>query len=90
MRGVQIEYCVPCGLLGRAEEVQHALLSELGLRIDGLRMKPSHGGAFRVSVDGELIFDKRRDGFDVAEIVRRVEECVGTTGEPIGASQRRR
>jgi selenoprotein W-related protein len=71
MTEIQIEYCVACGFLGRAEEVQHALLTELGQRVGGVRMKPGRGGVFQVSVNGELIFDKNRDGFDIAEIVRR-------------------
>jgi selenoprotein W-related protein len=85
MTQIQIEYCVACGFLGRAEEVQHALLTGLGQRAGGVLMKPGRGGVFQVSVDGELIFDKSRDGFDVAEIVRRAAARCGTAGEPLGA-----
>jgi hypothetical protein len=35
------------------------------------RMKPGHGGV-QVSVDGNLIFAEALEGFDPAEIVRRV------------------
>jgi selenoprotein W-related protein len=90
MSEIEIEYCVPCGLLPRAEEVEHALLSRLGRRIDALRMKPGHGGVFRVSVGEDAIFDKSRDGYDVDEIVRRAEERVGARAEPPRASQPRR
>ena len=89
MTEIQIEYCVACGFLPRAEEVQHALLTELGQRVDGVRMKPGRGGVFQVSVNGELIFDKTRDGFDVAEIVRRAAARCAAAGEPLGAPQRR-
>lgn len=34
MTTVEIEYCVPCGFLDRAEEVQHELLSTFGGEID--------------------------------------------------------
>ena len=57
MNEVEIEYYVPCGLLPAAEETEHALLSTYGNRIAGLRLKPGHGGVFRVSVDGEEVFD---------------------------------
>ncbi len=90
MSEIEIEYCVPCGLLPRAEEVGHALLSRLGRRIDALRMKPGEGGVFRVSVGDEPIFDKRRDGYDVAEIVRRAEQRVDVDSAAVGASQQPR
>lgn len=89
MSQIEIEYCVPCGLLGRAEEVQHALLSRLGQRVRELRMKPGHGGVFRVSVDGESIFDKGRDGYDVMEIVGRAEGRIGTAADGISVSPER-
>lgn len=74
MAEIEIEYCVPCGLLAAIEDADHALLEEFG-SINGLRMKPGHGGVWKVSVvDGELISDKAREGFDPAEIVPRVGE----------------
>lgn len=89
MAEIEIEYCVPCGLLPAAEHTQHALLEEFGEGIDGVRMKPSHGGVFKVSVDGELIFDKAADGFDPDAIVHRARERIGSTGEPVAAPRRR-
>lgn len=85
MTQIQIEYCVACGFLPRAEEVQHGLLTGLGQRAGGVLMKPGRGGVFRVSVDGELIFDKDRDSFDVAEIVRRAGARCGAAAEPLSA-----
>ena len=69
---IEIEYCVPCGLLPAAEETAHAVLERAGQRISGLRLVPSQGGVFKVRAGGEPIFDKARDGYDVDEIVRRV------------------
>lgn len=34
MATVEIEYCVPCGFLERAENVQHALLTNFGAELD--------------------------------------------------------
>ena len=73
---VEIEYCVPCGYLPTAVETAHALLSGYGQRLGGLRLKPSHGGVFRVSVDGTWAFDNGEDGYDVEAIVSRVDECL--------------
>lgn len=81
---VEIEYCVPCGLLPAAEKAEHALLSTYGGRIGGLRFRPGHGGVFRVSVDGRTVFDKAEEGFDLDAIVARVGERLapGRTMRP--------
>lgn len=88
MSQIEIEYCVPCGLLPAAERVEHALLTEFGQGIGELRLKPGHGGVFKVSVDGELIFDKQRDGFDPEEIMDRARTRIGA-GSPVEAPERR-
>lgn len=70
MTTVEIEYCVPCGFLDRAEEVQHELLSNFGEEIDELTLVTGDHGIFEVRVDGEVIFEKSEDAYDVDEIVR--------------------
>lgn len=55
---VEIEYCVPCGLLDPAIETQRELLDQYGRDLDGIRLTPGHGGVFKVYVDGDLAFDK--------------------------------
>ena len=87
MTEIEIEYCVACGFLPRAEEVAHALLTGLGRRAS-VRLKPGGGGVFQVSASGELIFDKSRDGYDVAEIVRRAAAHRASPGEPLEMPQR--
>jgi len=73
MAQVEIEYCVPCGFLPAAEESAHALLSALDKRVARLSLIPSHGGVFRIRVDGETVFDKARaDRYDIDEIVNQV------------------
>ena len=57
-----IEYCVPCGLRkpcrihGRGavpgRRVQHSAIS----------LTPGHSGAFKVTVDGEVLWDKQVQG----------------------------
>jgi selenoprotein W-related protein len=67
MPEVEIEYCVPCGLLDIALETQHALLEEYGQDIDAVTLKPGHGGVFKVQIDGDLVFDKheQEEGYDL-------------------------
>jgi selenoprotein W-related protein len=79
MTDVEIEYCVPCGHLNNAQDVQESLLEQFGQQLDGVRLKTGDSGVFTVSVDGELVFDKSEDEYDVDEITRRVNERVGAS-----------
>ena len=76
MTSVEIEYCVPCGMLDRAQDVQHALLSEYGERLDSVALVTGDSGVFEVRADGETVFDKESDEFDVDAIVSSVGERV--------------
>lgn len=80
MNTVEIEYCVPCGLLDPAVGVQRELLERFGRDLAGVRLTPGHGGVFEVSVDDELVFDRAAHG---GEIDR--EAIVAAVGEWIPA-----
>ena len=74
MTTVEIEYCVPCGFLDRAQSVQYALLSQFGDGLDAVTLRTGDHGVFTVSVDGETVFDKAEDEFDVDGITRQVRD----------------
>lgn len=74
MSSVTIEYCVPCGHLDRAQELEHALLSEFGQDLDSVTLETGDGGVFEVSVDGDVVFDVDDEGYDEDAIVSRVED----------------
>lgn len=76
MTEVEIEYCVPCGHLDRAIEVQRGLLEEFGRQLDGVRLETGDGGVFKVRVDGEQIYDKEDEGYSAEKIKQRVGERV--------------
>ncbi|MFB6102699.1 MAG: SelT/SelW/SelH family protein [Haloplanus sp.] len=77
MTDVEIEYCVPCGFLDRAEDVQHALLTSLGEDLDSVALVTGEKGVFRISVDGETIYDKDEDGdYDADALVDAVRDRV--------------
>lgn len=78
MTNVEIEYCVPCGMLPRAQEVQEAILEEFGERVDSVALVTGDAGVFKVRVDGESLYDKEEEAYDEAEIVDRVGERIGT------------
>jgi selenoprotein W-related protein len=71
---VEIEYCVPCGHLDRAMDLQRALLTALGDRLDRVALVTGDGGVFRVHVDGERIFDVHEEDLDVDAVVREVRD----------------
>jgi selenoprotein W-related protein len=76
MTEVEIEYCVPCGFRERAVDVQKAILGALEQDLDRLSLVTGDHGVFRVSVDGDTVYDKADDEFDVDGIVREVRERV--------------
>lgn len=74
MTRVTLEYCVPCGFRERALDTQEAILTSLETEIDSFELAMGDHGVFRLEVDGEVVFDKEVDDFDVDEIVRDVRE----------------
>jgi len=72
MTTVEIEYCVPCGLRENALETADSILAEFGRDLDGVELTPGHGGVFKVYVDGEVVFDKDEQGYDVDAILDSV------------------
>ena len=76
---VEIEYCVPCGMLNRAQDVSAALLRQFGEGIDEVALVTGDDGVFVVRVGDEVVFDKAEDEYDVDAIVRAVRPHVGAT-----------
>jgi len=74
MTDVTIEYCVPCGFRERALDLQQAILTSLEREIDSCTLVMGAHGVFTVSVDGEKVYDKDEDDYDVDEVVRVVRD----------------
>lgn len=79
MSHVEIEYCVPCGFLPRAVDVERALLEEFGRDLDGVTLVPGHGGVFEIRADDEVVWKKNVHGGDVD--VELVAEAIRETPE---------
>lgn len=70
---VEIEYCVPCGFLDRASDLQYLLLRTFGQQLDQVSLCTGDDGVFRVSVGEEVVYDKFEDErYDPDEVVREV------------------
>ena len=76
MPEVEIEYCVPCGFRDRALDVQQAILNSLEQELDSVALVMGDHGVFTVSVDGEVVYDKAEDEFDVDDIVRELRAAT--------------
>lgn len=76
MSEVTIEYCVPCGFRERALSLQAALLTSLERQLDAVHLVMGERGVFRVSVDGDIVYDKAEDDADVDEVVRAVRGAL--------------
>lgn len=72
---VEIQYCVPCGHLPRAMDVQKAILERFGQQIEGVKLKTGEGGVFKIWVGGEQIYSKPEQ-FDLDAVISTIEARV--------------
>ncbi len=73
MTSVDIEYCVPCGHRQRALDVADHLLDSFGQELEAVSLVTGDSGVFTISVDGDLVFDKSEDDFDLDAITDDVQ-----------------
>lgn len=75
---VAITYCRQCNWLLRAAWMAQELLSTLGDELGEVALIPATGGAFRIEVDGVLVWERVRDGGfpDVKALKQRVRDRV--------------
>ncbi len=76
MSTVELEYCVPCGFRDRALDLQQAILTSLERELAAFHLTMGDDGVFVVRVDGEVVYDKMEDEFDIDEIVRDVRNAL--------------
>jgi selenoprotein W-related protein len=71
---IRIEYCAPCAEMLRAIQTAQELLIEFEDQIDTITLAPSGDSVFEVSVNGTLVFSKRRLGRhpDDGEVLKNV------------------
>ena len=75
---VTIVYCRQCNWLLRAAWMAQELLSTFAENLAEVALVPSTGGAFHIEVDGELIWERKRDGGfpDVKTLKQRVRDLI--------------
>jgi selenoprotein W-related protein len=75
---VVITYCTQCQWLLRATWLAQELLTTFNLEIAQLILEPGTGGIFRISIDGEIIWDRKVDGGfpEIGRLKRLVRDRV--------------
>ena len=59
---IAITYCTQCNWLLRAAWMAQELLQTFGADLGEVRLVPGTGGIFQIALDGDLIWDRKRDG----------------------------
>lgn len=72
---VQIQYCVPCGHLPRALDVQRAILERFGQSLGGVTLRPGGHGIFTIDVNDERVYTKP-DEFDLDTLLTSIGQRV--------------
>lgn len=77
---VEIAYCRQCGHLLRAGWMAQEILRAFEEELDAVVLRPAGGGAFLVSLDGEVLFSRREAGRfpEPREIKQRIGERIGS------------
>jgi len=70
---VRITYCTQCNWLLRAGWMAQELLQTFGQDLGGVELVPGTGGVFEITLDGESIWERKRDGgFPEAKVLKRL------------------
>ena len=87
---ITITYCTQCMWLLRAGWMAQELLSTFGQDIGEVALVPGTGGIFTVACDGELIWDRKRDGGfpEAAKLKQLVRDRIDP-GRDLGHSDRK-
>ena len=75
---VTITYCTQCQWLLRAGWMAQELLSTFSDELEEVSLRPGTGGTFEIVCDGEVVWERKRDGGfpDAADLKRRVRDMI--------------
>lgn len=80
-----ITYCTQCNWLLRAAWMGSELLQTFGTELGGVTLVPGTGGVFRITLDGETIWERKRDGgFPDAPTLKRLVRDHIDPGRDLG------
>ena len=75
---VCITYCTQCNWLLRSAWMASELLSTFSLELGAVTLVPGTGGIFEISLDGDLVWERKRDGGfpDVKQLKQLVRDRI--------------
>lgn len=75
---IEIHYCTQCRWLLRAAWMAQELLSTFSDELEEVSLRPGTGGTFEIVCDGEVVWERKRDGGfpDAADLKRRVRDVI--------------
>lgn len=59
---ITITYCTQCNWLLRSAWMAQELLSTFSLELSAVTLIPGTGGIFEIHFDGDLVWERKRDG----------------------------
>ena len=86
-----ITYCTQCNWLLRAAWMAQEVLSTFSLELGEVTLRPGTGGIFEIWLDGELIWERKRDGgFPEAARLKQLVRDVIDPGRDLGHADRKK
>ncbi|MFY8030858.1 MAG: SelT/SelW/SelH family protein [Devosia sp.] len=75
---LSITYCTQCNWLLRSAWMAQEVLSTFSLEMAEVTLIPGTGGIFEIHLDGELIWERKRDGGfpDVKQLKQMVRDRI--------------
>ncbi|PXX50009.1 MULTISPECIES: SelT/SelW/SelH family protein [Aquitalea] len=86
---IAIEYCTGCRWLLRAAWMAQELLTTFEKEVGEVALRPGSGGVFRISIDEQTLWDRKRDGGfpDIKQLKQLVRDRVAPD-KTLGHSER--
>ncbi len=82
---LRITYCTQCNWLLRAAWMQQEVLSTFSLEMGEVSLVPGTGGIFEIHLDGELVWERKRDGgFPDAKQIKQLVRDKIDPGRDLG------
>jgi selenoprotein W-related protein len=87
---VVIEYCPKCGWLLRAAYMAQELLTTFSDDIGSVTLVPGEAGVYRISVDGQKVFDRAEaGGFREITVIKQLVRDIVNPGKSLGHADRK-
>ena len=86
---IRIEYCTGCRWMLRAAWMAQELLTTFEKELAEVALCPGSGGVFRISIDEQTLWDRKRDGGfpDIKQLKQLVRDQVAPD-KTLGHSER--